>query len=525
MNLTEKDIKEIASELDIGMICFYHPPTGEIESYPDPDDILFEPEPWQEIMDKIDNDFDNYVRFEKMSSRQGYGVMEDFALSLNDENFKKKCLNLLQRRKPFHNFKDLVEFSDYREDWFAFKNQASIDWVKKQMEMNTEDEDVINSTDSVDVMDLKETRHHLHQNPEVSGDEKNTSQFVREKLEEIGVKKIHHGFSLNSILAEIDFEKPGKTILFRCELDALPIQETNDLNYKSKNEGVGHKCGHDGHMTMLLGLAEKMIQKKFSKGKVLFLFQSAEEDGRGAKGILDSKILEDFAIDFVFSLHNVPGFKMGNIVCKTGSFTPSVESLDVKLIGKTSHAGMPEKGVNPAMAISKLIQYYQNLHQPDKNNKGYFLATPIRLKMGKPAYGTSAGEAQVSYTFRSYDHNFFVQQKKDIENQTKKIVKETEGLNCKLMWKEGFEANQNNEKAYGFIKKAAAENDLKFIQKEYPFSWGEDFGAFTQHYRGAMFGLGSGENQPELHNPDYDFPDELLDKGILMFYSLAKMTL
>src|SRR5699024_8521757 len=154
--------------------------------------------------------------------------------------------------------------------------------------------------------------------------------YVRNKLKDIGVKTIHHGFFEEAILAEIDTGKEGKTVLFRCELDALPIQETNEnLAYKSVHEGVGHKCGHDGHMTMMLGFAEKLIQHPLEQGKILLLFQPSEENGQGAKGILDSELLEDFSIDYVFSLHNIPGYALGDIITKPDSFTPSVDSLEV----------------------------------------------------------------------------------------------------------------------------------------------------------------------------------------------------
>ncbi|VVV01093.1 putative hydrolase YxeP [Mesonia oceanica] len=374
-------------------------------------------------------------------------------------------------------------------------------------------------------MNLEELRKTLHQHPEVSGKEKQTSVFIVKKLKEIGVTQVHENFSEYSLLAEIDFNSPGKTILFRAELDALPIEETNQFTYQSKNKNVSHKCGHDGHMTMLLGLAEKLIEHRneFS-GKVLLLFQSSEETGKGAKNILKSKILEKFNIDYAFSLHNVPGYPLGNIITKPQTFTPSVESVDIELLGKTSHAGMPWKGINPASAIRDLINYFTSIHQPDVTQENYFLATPIYIQMGEKAYGTSAGKATLSYTLRTGEHKKFVQQKKEIIHQIEKTC-QRENLNFSLQWKEAFEANNNDPEAFELIRKAAEANQYSFTEKEHFFNWGEDFGAFTQQYKGAMFGLGSGENTPELHNPDYDFPDQLLPYGINMFYSLSKKLL
>lgn len=375
-------------------------------------------------------------------------------------------------------------------------------------------------------MDLIKIRHHLHQHPELSGEEFQTSAFVEAKLREIGVEKIHKNFSKTALLAEIGSSNATKTILFRAELDALPIQEINeDLKYKSKSNGIAHKCGHDGHMTILLGLAQKIITQNLKSSRVLLLFQASEENGKGAKEVLDSKIFKNFDIDFVFALHNVPGFPMGSIISKPEIFTPSVESLDIQLLGKTSHAGMPEKGINPALVLAKLIRFFEELHQPDKTKENYFLSSPICISMGEKAYGTTPGEAEISYTFRAFDHSFFESQKKKIEETSQKIIAEMIGLKSEFIWKEAFAANKNDKQAYQWIKKAAEENKLEFREKEFPFDWGEDFGLFTQNYPGAMFGLGAGKNHPELHNPDYDFPDELLEIGINMFHSLIKQIL
>ena len=133
MDLSKELISEIASELECGMFCFYHIPTGTLETHPDPDDPYFEDEHWQEAMDKIEQDKDNYIRFEKMDSNQAYKVMESFAFSLDDTAFRDKILERLERRKPFQNFKQLVDYSEYRQAWFDFRSQAHVEWVKEQM--------------------------------------------------------------------------------------------------------------------------------------------------------------------------------------------------------------------------------------------------------------------------------------------------------------------------------------------------------------------------------------------------------
>lgn len=138
MEISEENIAEIADWLDMGMRCFYHKSTGEVEYHPDPIHADFDPEFWEETIEKIENDWDNYVQFEPMNSREAFQIMEDFANSLEDPQFKNIALGQLSRPKPFSNFKFLIDNSDYREDWFAFKKRAYMAWVKREIEERVE---------------------------------------------------------------------------------------------------------------------------------------------------------------------------------------------------------------------------------------------------------------------------------------------------------------------------------------------------------------------------------------------------
>jgi amidohydrolase len=129
-------------------------------------------------------------------------------------------------------------------------------------------------------------RRQIHANPELSGLEKNTSEYVIYALKKLGITTIHQGFSMYSFIAEINGKEEGSTLLFRCELDALPIQETNNMPYRSIHEGISHKCGHDGHLAIMLRFAQMLMENPFLKGKILLFFQSAEETGAGARGAI-----------------------------------------------------------------------------------------------------------------------------------------------------------------------------------------------------------------------------------------------
>jgi amidohydrolase len=369
--------------------------------------------------------------------------------------------------------------------------------------------------------ELIQLRQELHKHPEVSGNESKTAQRILDFLAKYKPNQVITNLGGNGILAIYKGKEDGKSILFRCELDALPIQEINLFNYKSIYEGVSHKCGHDGHMAILCGMAKTFHENPLAKGTIMLLFQPAEEDGNGAKRVLNDSKFEAIKPDFSFALHNLPGYKKHQIIVKENTFTCAVNSMIIKLEGKTSHAGEPENGINPALAIAEIIQVFNSKINNDVASKKYCLITPIYISMGEKAYGVSAGYGEIHFTVRSNSNA----QMKSIESNLEQNVKEiTSKFNLKteINWMQSFQANENNVQAVNYIRNAASNLNLDILEKEQPFTFGEDFGIFTQHFKGAMLGLGSGKNTPSLHNPDYDFPDEIIQTGIQLFHQITK---
>ncbi len=364
-------------------------------------------------------------------------------------------------------------------------------------------------------------RKELHQNPEVSGEEKHTAKRVVEFLKNYAPDEIITNVGGHGVVAIYKGKKSGKTTLFRCELDALPIQEINDFDYKSTVDGVSHKCGHDGHMAILCGLAAILSADRPKKGTVVLLFQPAEEDGSGANKVYNDAKFKELEPDYVFALHNLPGFPEQQIIVKNGTFSCAVKSLIIKLSGVTSHAGEPENGVNPALAISEIIKTFNSMIQPDLKRSDYFLLTPIHIRMGEEAYGVSAGDAEVHYTIRT-NSNYQMDLNAKLLEEVILTIGNHFKLESEVKWLQPFRANENSPKAVDMIRKAAEEEQLEVLEKSTPFSWGEDFGIFTEHYTGAMFGLGAGINMPALHNPDYDYPDEISNTGISIFYKICQ---
>ncbi len=370
---------------------------------------------------------------------------------------------------------------------------------------------------------LIQLRHWLHANPELSGAETKTAEHIVQFIEKLQPNKIETNIGGNGILVLFDSGKPGQTILFRSELDALPINEINKFVYRSVTEGISHKCGHDGHATILCGLAERLAAKRPSSGKVYLLFQPAEETGEGAQLVVkDARFV--IQPDFVYALHNLPGYKTGNIVVKDGLFSAAVNSIIIKLIGKTAHAAEPEMGINPAKAISEIINHADMFNNNGMEDEDFCMVTPIYINMGAEAYGVSAGYGEVHYTIRCWNNH-------DLRNVEKKIISGAEEIARRYNLKtehhfiQSFFANNNDEYANELVRKAANEFGYPIEEREIPFKWAEDFGFFTSRYKGCMFGIGAGEGQPALHNPDYDFPDELIEKGVNMFDSIIRLVL
>ena len=369
------------------------------------------------------------------------------------------------------------------------------------------------------IQEAVKLRRHLHQYPEVSCQERETSKYLKEKIRTFANPDRLLEFEQHGIVAIYEGKSDGKSILVRGDFDALPIQEINDIEYKSKNEGVSHKCGHDGHAAILFALACHLGENRLDQGKAYLLFQPAEENGEGAKGMINDPLFDTIKPDFAVALHNLPGYKKHHIVYKEGPFTAAANSIIIRLEGKTSHAAEPEKGLNPALAIAEITQEILQLNRSDLEKSDFRIATPIYITMGDQSYGVSAGYGELHFTLRAWENDIMDQFEKECKAVAENVA-EKYGLRSEVDWTEQFSANINDKRVVEAIKNAAEDHELPLEERSTPFKWGEDFGLFTTMYPGAMFGIGAGTKSPALHNPDYDFPDELIETGVKMFYSI-----
>ena len=365
-------------------------------------------------------------------------------------------------------------------------------------------------------------RRELHQHPELSGHEARTARFVEDKLQAFHPTKVIRHVGGHGLLVEYFFSEDGPTVLFRADMDAVAVQEPDDIPHHSQTPGVAHKCGHDGHTTILLRFARMLSEHPLTKGRILLLFQPAEENGSGSKAVLDTKVLDYYKIDKAFALHNIPGYPASAVLCKEDSFTCAVVSVSITLTGKTSHAAEPQKGISPIPATLNIVDELLRWNNTDIQSDDYFLSTIVEIHVGEEAYGVSAGNSVIRATLRAKTDKLLHQHAQQLKELVATECKRTPDLQHEMEWLEPFSANENDPQSVGMIKNAALRNNLPYIELQTPFSWGEDFGLFMQQYKGAIFGLGSGENCAPLHSPQYDFPDEVIETGATLFYTLAE---
>jgi amidohydrolase len=368
---------------------------------------------------------------------------------------------------------------------------------------------------------LIDFRKELHRNPELSKVEIETAKKIKAFLKSCHPDEIIDNVGGHGVLAVYMAKKPGKTILLRADIDALPIAESNDFEYRSINPVVSHKCGHDGHTAILAGVAQQLAFRPIEKGRVILLFQPAEETGEGAAAVVKDPRFNKLKIDYVFALHNLPGFRKNAVIIRKKHFAAASKGMIIKFTGKTSHAANPEHGISPALAISEIIRQFSDLSVVENGFKDFKLITIIHARLGEVAFGTTPGYAEVMATLRSYRND-------DMELLTVMAIKQVKsiadkyGLYEKMEWTEEFPASINDDTCVDLIMEVAAENKFVVKQVSHPFRWSEDFGHFLLKFPGALFGIGAGKNHPSLHNPEYDFPDEIISAGVAMFDGLIR---
>jgi amidohydrolase len=277
-------------------------------------------------------------------------------------------------------------------------------------------------------------------------------------------------------------------------------------------------------MAMVTGLAYHLQESRPEKGRIVLLYQPSEENGKGGERVIDDPRFQSFLPDYIFAIHNLPGYELGRVVLSNNHFASASRGMFIKLTGKSSHAAEPEMGINPGYGMAKMMAGFADVLKIKDHFQDFILVTPVHARLGNLAYGISPGEGVIHLTLRSYRNDDMEALSAILENVVHEIAQD-EKLKVEIAYEEDFPATVNNSECARMINTVAQDNGIKVTFPGKPFKWSEDFGHFTSKFPGALFGLGSGKNQPALHNPDFDFPDSIIPVGINLYKGIYDMIL
>ena len=386
----------------------------------------------------------------------------------------------------------------------------------------------INKQIQVLIPEMREWRHHIHQNPEIAYEENNTSDFISKKLNEFGIE-VHRGFGGTGIVGVIHGQHKvtsNKSIGIRADMDALPMSEKTNLIYSSKNEGKMHACGHDGHSTMLLGAAKYLAQTRNFCGTVYCIFQPAEEGGNaGAKAMINDGLFTKFHIDSVWGIHNWPGVPVGQAVIHKGFAMAGGDIIILTIEGKGGHAAQPQFSNDPIVSAGLTITALQTAISRQLNPFDQAVLSLTKINGGS-AFNVIPDNVSIGGTLRSTNKKT----RDEMLTKIKKIASNACDINnCKvnLEIRPGYPSTINDIKSAEFASKVFEDTfgigSLDKIEK--PTMTSEDFSYMLQEKPGAYIWLGAGENSEKLHSVYYDFNDELLPIGATYWSNLAETIL
>lgn len=376
---------------------------------------------------------------------------------------------------------------------------------------------------NADLHELTEFRHTLHRHPEVSGAERETARRVVAALP--APDRLVTGLGGHGVAAVYAGAAPGPTVMIRAELDALPILEMGAIAHASEVKGVAHLCGHDGHTAILLGVARLLARRRPGRGRVVLMFQPAEEDGSGAAAVLADPRFADLRPDWALSLHNLPGVALGRAWLAPGPANCASLGLKITLRGETAHASQPEAGRAPTPVLARLIEGLGRMGPGGTMGPGFRLATVTHLRMGEPAFGIAPGEGEIWVTLRGLSDTDLTA----LHDQAAALAREaaaSSGLEVSLEVHDHFAACENHPEATQLLAGALEAAGIGHDAGDLPMRASEDFGRFgSAGARSAMVFLGSGTDHPALHTQSYDFPDALIAPGVAIFHHAIRALL
>ncbi len=364
----------------------------------------------------------------------------------------------------------------------------------------------------VDIKKIIDLRQKLHKFPELSGDESNTVKIITNFFSSLHPAQTYElGHSVAFAFGDINSKK---TIVFRCDIDALPIEETLDMPYASVNDGVSHKCGHDGHTAILAGLGQ-VFAKNIPQNKVVLLFQSAEETLSGALEVLSSPQFKQIEPSVIVGFHNIPGYEQASVIVRKEEFNAYVTGLKITLKGQSAHAAYSQANIDLLLAVDKIVAMVENWEHNNSVSGAEVNLTYINY--GRPTFGVSPDTAVIHLVLRSFSNETLEKAMEQVEKEILRYASDL-SLKAKITYTEDAPAIYNDPSLAELLMQTASEEGYPINYRSDPFPWGEDFGFYTIRFPGIYFGIGAGTDIPQLHSKEYDFPDEIILPSIEFLY-------
>ncbi|MFC3059551.1 M20 aminoacylase family protein [Paenirhodobacter populi] len=367
-------------------------------------------------------------------------------------------------------------------------------------------------------------RHWLHRHPELEFDLPQTAAFVAGKLREFGVDEIHEGIATSGIVALIHGRGPGPVIGLRSDMDALPLAETTGKDWASEHPGKMHACGHDGHMTMLLGAAKYLAETRNFAGSVALIFQPAEEEGGGGEVMVKAGIMERFGISQVYGMHNAPNLTLGAFETGPGPVMAAVDTAWVTVTGKGGHGATPEVCIDPVLSIVAMVQALQTIVSRNTSAIDQLVVSINEIHVGT-ANNVVPESGWFSATIRSFDPAV----RDMVEDRFRTIVHGQAaafGVSVDIRYERGYPPTVNTASNAAFAADVAREiSGPDLVRDDVERDMGaEDFSYMLEARPGAFVFLGIGPGAG-LHHPAYDFNDEAAPIGASYFARLVERAL
>ena len=365
-------------------------------------------------------------------------------------------------------------------------------------------------------------RRHLHQHPELMFDLPETSKFVEEKLRSFGITDITTGIAQTGVVAVIEGQSnsSGRTIGLRADMDALPITEATGLPHASKHPGKMHACGHDGHTAMLLGAAQYLAETRNFDGRVVLIFQPAEEGGGGGNVMVQEGLMDRWGIDEVYGMHNMPGHPTGQFAIREGALLAAADEFAITLTGQGGHAAAPHEAVDTNLAAAHVMIALQSIASRNTDPLKQVVVSVCTLRSDTDSHNVLPHQVLLRGTVRTLDPEVQDLAERRLHDLTR-LTAEAHQCRAEIDYQRGYPVTRNHADQTRFAAEAADKVTPGTDRDTPPIMAGEDFSYMLNARPGAYIMIGNGEGAT-VHHPEYDFDDAAIPAGCSWFAQVVE---